>query len=384
MAALHADLMKGFLSQVASASATTLTSPEFAALPTVVAPDTLDLTLDPDQRFGAPEVVQVVAHSAASSSVTVVRAQRGTTARNHQVQTRWVHGLYAGEFDAVLTDLTNKGTQISSLDTLKAPKASPTFTGAVTVPTPTNSTDASTKAYVDTQVGLQVPRAGGVTVTGDLTLAATRSVTLGKDPDAAFMAATKQYVDAGDRFKIVADATARDAAFPSPTKGDSCYVVALNEYQVYASSAAGWRPPWNVAWGHVATATDANLRAGFDTSLTEINTGLRVTVPSTYPAGRRLRVTVHLLVDTGNGGGASVQVYNVTGAAAVGLVGSQSTTTGTGALFEGSVRFTSTGSEVVLTPRIQSIGAATTVNVEGGVELSWVTVEDVGPASAPA
>jgi|GEM_PF-5723052 len=34
----------------------------------------------------------------------------------------------------------------------KAPLASPTFTGTVTVPTPTNPTDASTKAYVDTQV----------------------------------------------------------------------------------------------------------------------------------------------------------------------------------------------------------------------------------------
>lgn len=32
----------------------------------------------------------------------------------------------------------------------KAPLASPTFTGAVTVPTPTNNTDATTKAYVDT------------------------------------------------------------------------------------------------------------------------------------------------------------------------------------------------------------------------------------------
>jgi len=37
----------------------------------------------------------------------------------------------------------------SALDT-KAPLASPTFTGTVTVPTPANSTDAATKGYVDT------------------------------------------------------------------------------------------------------------------------------------------------------------------------------------------------------------------------------------------
>ena len=34
-------------------------------------------------------------------------------------------------------------------DALKAPSASPTFTGAVTVPTPSNATDAVTKAYAD-------------------------------------------------------------------------------------------------------------------------------------------------------------------------------------------------------------------------------------------
>lgn len=35
---------------------------------------------------------------------------------------------------------------------LKAPLASPTFTGTVTVPTPTNGTDAANKSYVDTAV----------------------------------------------------------------------------------------------------------------------------------------------------------------------------------------------------------------------------------------
>lgn|GEM_PF-1588343 len=46
-------------------------------------------------------------------------------------------------------------SKISNLTTnlaAKAPLASPTFTGTVTVPTPSNNTDAATKAYVDTQV----------------------------------------------------------------------------------------------------------------------------------------------------------------------------------------------------------------------------------------
>ena len=50
--------------------------------------------------------------------------------------------------DAALSIAKTSGLQ-SALD-LKAPLASPTFTGSVTVPTPTADTDATTKVYVDT------------------------------------------------------------------------------------------------------------------------------------------------------------------------------------------------------------------------------------------
>jgi len=43
------------------------------------------------------------------------------------------------------SDITNLSTDLAT----KAPLASPTFTGIVTVPTPVNTTDASTKGYVD-------------------------------------------------------------------------------------------------------------------------------------------------------------------------------------------------------------------------------------------
>jgi hypothetical protein len=57
---------------------------------------------------------------------------------------------------------------------LKAPLASPTFTGTVTVPAPSNNTDASTKLYVDNAVaGATIPDAdattkGKVQLAGDL------------------------------------------------------------------------------------------------------------------------------------------------------------------------------------------------------------------------
>jgi hypothetical protein len=60
-------------------------------------------------------------------------------------------------------------TNLTSDLNLKAPLASPTFTGAVTVPTPTNATDAATKAYVDeTAQGLQSKPAVEIATTSNL------------------------------------------------------------------------------------------------------------------------------------------------------------------------------------------------------------------------
>jgi len=54
-----------------------------------------------------------------------------------------------GELATALGNDTALSTTLTTSIGLKAPLASPTFTGTVTVPTPSNNTDASTKAYVD-------------------------------------------------------------------------------------------------------------------------------------------------------------------------------------------------------------------------------------------
>jgi hypothetical protein len=57
--------------------------------------------------------------------------------------------LFAGS-GASLTSIPQSGvTSLTSDLALKAPLASPTFTGTVTVPTPSGASDAATKAYVD-------------------------------------------------------------------------------------------------------------------------------------------------------------------------------------------------------------------------------------------
>lgn len=80
--------------------ATTINSAEFAALPAVSAPDILTITLDPDGRAGNPEIVEVTAHTASATSVTVTRGAESSTGRSHAAGTRWAHGVTAAALAA--------------------------------------------------------------------------------------------------------------------------------------------------------------------------------------------------------------------------------------------------------------------------------------------
>ncbi|MEO5949834.1 MAG: hypothetical protein ABIQ04_00125 [Candidatus Saccharimonadales bacterium] len=117
--------------------------------------------------------------------------QGGTGATNNQVlvynstTTKWAPGTVSS---TTVTDATAGAKGIVQLAgdlagtaaaptvpglTSKAPLASPTFTGTVTIPTPTNGTDAATKTYVDTQVSSGTADAttntkGKVQLAGDL------------------------------------------------------------------------------------------------------------------------------------------------------------------------------------------------------------------------
>lgn len=85
--------------------ATTINSAGFVDLPTVDATNHLILILDPQEVGGTAEIVRVTAHTAAATSVTVVRGQEGTTARSHVFGTTWMHGPIADDF--ILNDVTS-------------------------------------------------------------------------------------------------------------------------------------------------------------------------------------------------------------------------------------------------------------------------------------
>lgn len=81
-----------------TSGATTLTSAALAALVAVGATQFAWVILDPDGIGGAPEHVKVTAHTAGATTATIARGQNGTTARQHDANTRWLHGPIAADF----------------------------------------------------------------------------------------------------------------------------------------------------------------------------------------------------------------------------------------------------------------------------------------------
>lgn len=78
---------------------TTLNSDGLADLEAVTGGDEAYIVLDPEKVDGDIEIVKVTAHTASATSATIVRAQFGTTARQHDLNTYWIHGPIENDFD---------------------------------------------------------------------------------------------------------------------------------------------------------------------------------------------------------------------------------------------------------------------------------------------
>lgn len=101
MSVLFSNYAMGTLSAQATSGATSISSARFASLPVIASPDIAWLTLDPPGLFGAPEIVLVTAHTSSSTSITVTRAQQGTSARQHEAGTAWAMQPTDRHFDGV-------------------------------------------------------------------------------------------------------------------------------------------------------------------------------------------------------------------------------------------------------------------------------------------
>lgn len=82
----------------------TMNSAELASLPAVTSSQYAAIVLDPLSTN--PEIVWVTAHTASATSATIVRGREGTSARQHNVGTRWSHAPTLYDFDYGKTPLT--------------------------------------------------------------------------------------------------------------------------------------------------------------------------------------------------------------------------------------------------------------------------------------
>ena len=165
----------------------------------------------------------------------------------------------------------------------------------------------------------------------------------------------------------------------SPPEGMVIYETDTDKVMQYTTATTGWVPPWNLPWGYV---TSASITANSSTFTTVADvTGLSVS--PTVVANRRLKITFYGLVDStvttdsiasyitdGSNNQLSQGYYTGIGGGAMHhVVAYVTTTAGTPTYKVRGARITGTGNG--------KIGASSTIP-------ATITVEDIGPATAPA
>jgi len=99
--------------------------------------------------LGTDTTGNYVSSLVAGTGITLVDNSGESATPTIAVNTSVIQARVANVTDTQIGYLYGVTSAIQTQLNTKAPTATPTFTGTVTVPTPTNSTDASTKAYVD-------------------------------------------------------------------------------------------------------------------------------------------------------------------------------------------------------------------------------------------
>lgn len=77
---------------------TTLTSAALATVAVIDSTKHMAITLDPEGLGGVPEIAYITAHTSAATTATILRAQEGTTAREHAADVPWSHSPSARDY----------------------------------------------------------------------------------------------------------------------------------------------------------------------------------------------------------------------------------------------------------------------------------------------
>jgi hypothetical protein len=268
VATLYQDFLSGLLSAGISDSATSISSAGLVDLQAVAGSDVVKVVLDPEALNGDPEIVYVTAHSASSTSATVVRGREGTTARSHNTSTAWVHAAtsddlesfrdHGTEIDALDTRLTTAESEIDSLET---------DVGAL------QAADVSLDGRLDTaEADIVALEAADTAIDGRLdTIEANGWVTQAR-------------VATGFRLTGVSSSPPS-----SPSRGDIWVDPDTMEEYVYYGATSGWLRPWNRPWGLIAQAQKTSNQAGLNNVGATDITGLSIS--PTLVEGRLYRVS---------------------------------------------------------------------------------------------
>lgn len=88
-----------------TAGATVMNSASLAAMVAIGSTQHMPIVLDPDGIYGEPEIAYVTAHASGATTATILRSQEGSTARQHNRDTPWLHGTTNRDLEPTLTDV---------------------------------------------------------------------------------------------------------------------------------------------------------------------------------------------------------------------------------------------------------------------------------------
>ena len=133
----------------------------------------------------------------------------------------------------LLADLDENNVEIVGTLATKAPLASPTFTGAVTVPTPTTANEAATKGYIDGLIS-SLGGGGGVTVIEDVVAVLSNGVPINE----SYILSTDNHIYTSNGDNTWTDGGAPDVGTVVYIKADSA--LPANSLGLHSFDGSAW------------------------------------------------------------------------------------------------------------------------------------------------
>lgn len=170
---------------------------------------------------------------------------------------------------------------------------------------------------------------------------------------------------------------------PSPAAGDLWFKSTTGELFEYQSATTGWTPPWNTAWGEIASAT---VTASTDTGTAIDVAGLTVTVTSVANRKLRYRILGHQYNSVAAGAEQDFLLVDGGGVAQIGgTIATVNVATTIAEFFSGFfIENTGGLSAAVRKVRLVAISGGDAFFFADGTRRGYLTCEDCGPSAAPA